>query len=108
MFAFPQNQGYVPSIRVAGKWLVEMGFACGDRVRLTAKNGKITIHKKVAACRIILFNFTLSGLVASCCGQSLVIDVALVTILPVIASEVTLQASVTQPAHFGPLFNYMS
>jgi hypothetical protein len=46
VFAFPQNNGYVPSIRVAGKWLAEMGFAYGDRVRLTAQNGKITIHKK--------------------------------------------------------------
>jgi hypothetical protein len=46
VFAFPQNQGYVPSIRVAGKWLAEMGFVCGDRVTLTAENGKITIDKK--------------------------------------------------------------
>jgi hypothetical protein len=36
----------VPSIRVAGKWLAEMGFACGDRVRLTAENGKITLRSK--------------------------------------------------------------
>jgi Fe2+ transport system protein FeoA len=36
----------VPSIRVAGKRLEEMGFACGDRVRLIVENGKITIHKK--------------------------------------------------------------
>ena len=46
MFAFPQNNGYVPSIRVSGKWLAEMGFAYGDKVRLIAENGKITIHKK--------------------------------------------------------------
>lgn len=46
VFAFPQNSGYVPSIRVAGKWLAEMGFVCGDRVTLTAENGKITIHKR--------------------------------------------------------------
>jgi hypothetical protein len=46
VFAFPQNQGYVPSIRVAGKWLADMGFAYGDRVRLTANNGRITIRKK--------------------------------------------------------------
>jgi hypothetical protein len=46
VFAFPQNNGYVPSIRVAGKWLAEMGFACGDRVKLTAENGKITIQKQ--------------------------------------------------------------
>jgi len=46
VFAFPQNNGYVPSIRVAGKWLAEMGFACGDRVTLTAENGKITIDRK--------------------------------------------------------------
>jgi len=49
VFAFPQNQGYVPSIRVAVKWLAEMGFACGDRVTLTAENGEITIHKKQPA-----------------------------------------------------------
>ena len=46
VFAFPQNNGYVPSIRVAGKWLTEMGFVCGDRVTLTAENGKITIDRK--------------------------------------------------------------
>jgi hypothetical protein len=46
VFAFPQNNGYVPSIRVAGKWLAEMGFTYGDRVKLTAENGKITIQKK--------------------------------------------------------------
>ena len=46
VFAFPQNNGYVPSIRVAGKWLAEIGFACGDRVRLTAENGTITIRKQ--------------------------------------------------------------
>ncbi len=49
VFAFPQNNGYVPSIRVAGKWLAEMGFACGDRVTLTAEDGKITIDKKQPA-----------------------------------------------------------
>jgi hypothetical protein len=46
VFAFPQNNGYVPSIRVAGKWLAEMGFAYGDRVKLTAENGEITIRKQ--------------------------------------------------------------
>jgi len=49
VFAFPQNNGYVPSIRVAGKWLAEIGFVCGDRVTLTAENGKITIHKNQPA-----------------------------------------------------------
>jgi len=49
VFAFPQNNGYVPSIRVAGKWLAEIGFACGDRVTLTAENGRITIHRKQPA-----------------------------------------------------------
>ncbi len=47
MFAFPQNNGYVPSIRVAGKWLAEMGFAYGDRVTLIAENGTITIRKQL-------------------------------------------------------------
>jgi hypothetical protein len=46
VFAFPQNNGYVPSIRVAGKWLAEMGFVYGDKVTLTAENGKITISRK--------------------------------------------------------------
>ena len=46
VFAFPQNNGYVPSIRVAGKWLAEMGFVCGDRVTLTAENGEIIIRKQ--------------------------------------------------------------
>jgi hypothetical protein len=46
VFAFPQNNGYVPSIRVAGKWLYEMGFVYGDRVTLTAENGIITILRK--------------------------------------------------------------
>ena len=46
VFAFPQNNSYVPSIRVAGKWLAEMGFVCGDRVTLTAENGTIIIRKQ--------------------------------------------------------------
>jgi len=45
VFAFPQNEGYVPSIRVAGKWLTEIGFDYGDGVRLIAENGKITIYR---------------------------------------------------------------
>ena len=49
VFAFPQNNGYVPSIRVAGKWLAEMGFVCGDRVTLNAEDGEIIIHKKQPA-----------------------------------------------------------
>jgi hypothetical protein len=52
VFAFPQNNGYVPSIRVAGKWLAEMGFVCGDRVTLTAENGKIIIDKKQPASEL--------------------------------------------------------
>jgi hypothetical protein len=46
VFAFPQDGGYVPSIRVTGKWLQEMGFALGDRVKLTAENGSISLRKE--------------------------------------------------------------
>lgn len=43
---FPQNgDGYVPSIRVAGKWLNEFGFDIGDTVILTASQGLIVIRK---------------------------------------------------------------
>jgi hypothetical protein len=52
VFAFPQNNGYVPSIRVAGKWLAEMGFVYGDRVTLIAENGIITICRKQPASEL--------------------------------------------------------
>ena len=45
VFAFPQNNGYVPSIRVAGKWLKNVGFNYGDKVLLIATEGEIVIRK---------------------------------------------------------------
>ncbi len=45
--AFPQGgNGYVPAIRVAGKWLHEFGFGIGDTVILSASEGLIVIKKK--------------------------------------------------------------
>lgn len=44
--AFPQNDDYVPSIRVAGKWLAEEGFPFGTEVQLTALEGRIIIERK--------------------------------------------------------------
>ncbi|GEM_PF-4258506 len=46
VIGFPQNgSGYVPSIRVAGKWLNEFGFDIGDTVILTASKGLIVLRK---------------------------------------------------------------
>ncbi|MDI6813920.1 MAG: SymE family type I addiction module toxin [Dehalococcoidales bacterium] len=44
--AFPQRENYVPSIRVAGKWLGRFGFQLGDEVTLTAIEGQIVITRK--------------------------------------------------------------
>ena len=44
--SFPQRGEYVPSVRVAGKWLRSFNFKLGDKVVLVAKEGKITITKK--------------------------------------------------------------
>ncbi len=44
--SFPQRSEYVPSIRVAGKWLKKFGLALGDKVVLVATEGKIFITKK--------------------------------------------------------------
>jgi|APFre7841882654_1041346.scaffolds.fasta_scaffold21219_3 hypothetical protein len=46
VYGFPEHEGYVPSIRVTGKWLVEVGFGLGDKVNLSAKNGKIVIERR--------------------------------------------------------------
>jgi hypothetical protein len=40
------NCQYVPSIRVAGKWLRRFGFELGDEVTLTATQGQILIIRK--------------------------------------------------------------
>ena len=46
VIAFPQGGNeYVPSVRVAGKWLNEFGFDIGDTVILKASQGKILIRK---------------------------------------------------------------
>lgn len=47
VFQFPQGDGYVPAVRVAGKWLKEAGFDLGDGVTLKAGDGKIEIKKEV-------------------------------------------------------------
>ncbi len=44
--SFPQRSEYVPSVRVAGKWLRQFGFSLGDEVVLVATEGKILITKK--------------------------------------------------------------
>lgn len=44
--SFPQKDEYVPSVRVAGKWLKALGFALGDEVVLVATKGRILITKK--------------------------------------------------------------
>lgn len=44
--SFPQGGTHVPSVRVAGKWLGQFGFQLGDRVTLTAIEGRIIIIKK--------------------------------------------------------------
>ena len=43
---FPQNDNYVPGIRVAGKWLAVHGFPYGTEVQLTASEGRIIIERK--------------------------------------------------------------
>jgi hypothetical protein len=43
---FPQNDNYVPGIRVAGRWLAELGFPYGTEVQLTASEGRIIIERK--------------------------------------------------------------
>lgn len=42
----PQDDGYVPWVRVAGKWLRDAGFDYGDRVLLIAMEGEIVIRKQ--------------------------------------------------------------
>jgi hypothetical protein len=42
---FPQNNAYVPGIRIAGKWLSGFEFNFGDSVKITAKENIITIEK---------------------------------------------------------------
>lgn len=39
----PQGKNYVPSIRVAGKWLIEAGFNLGDKIQMKVENGSIII-----------------------------------------------------------------
>ncbi len=50
VIAFPQGgNGYVPSIRVAGKWLNQFGFGIGDTVILSASEGLIVLRKDQGA-----------------------------------------------------------
>jgi hypothetical protein len=44
--AFPQGAGYVPSIKVAGKWLRDFGFELGDEVLLIAGPGRLYIVRR--------------------------------------------------------------
>jgi len=43
--SFPQGDGYVPSVRVAGKWLADFGFEVGREVVLVAREGEILIRR---------------------------------------------------------------
>lgn len=45
VYGFPQNNEYVPAIRVVGKWLNYFGFEFDDKVILIAEENKITIQK---------------------------------------------------------------
>jgi hypothetical protein len=40
------NAEYVPSIRVAGKWLRRFGFEIGNEVELIATDGQIQIKRR--------------------------------------------------------------
>ena len=43
--ALPQNQKYVPFIRIAGEWLLSFGFSREDKVFVKAENERIVIEK---------------------------------------------------------------
>ena len=45
---FPQGGEHVPSIRVAGKWLLQFGFQFGDEIVLTAERDQVIIARKEA------------------------------------------------------------
>ena len=40
-----QGKGFVPLIRISGKYLCEYDLNIGDRIELTLSKGEITIHK---------------------------------------------------------------
>jgi len=42
---FPQGNKYVPGIRIAGKYLKNLGFSFRDEVIITCEQGQITIQK---------------------------------------------------------------
>ncbi|MCL5960666.1 MAG: type I toxin-antitoxin system SymE family toxin [Chloroflexi bacterium] len=44
--ALSDREDYVPSIRVAGKWLRRFGFELGEEVTLTASQDRIVIIRK--------------------------------------------------------------
>jgi len=43
--SLPQNQKYVPFIRIAGDWLLLFGFEREDKVLVKAENERIIIEK---------------------------------------------------------------
>ena len=43
--SLPQNQKYVPFIRIAGEWLMLFGFGREDKVLVKAENERIVIEK---------------------------------------------------------------
>jgi len=40
-----QGNGFVPLIRITGKYLCDYDLNIGDRIELTLSKGEITIHK---------------------------------------------------------------
>ena len=40
-----QGKGYVPYIKIAGKYLSRYGLEIGDKVEVTISQGEILIHK---------------------------------------------------------------
>ena len=40
-----QGKGFVPLIRISGKYLNDYDLNIGDRIELTLSKGEITIHK---------------------------------------------------------------
>jgi hypothetical protein len=45
---FPQGKSYVPGVRVAGKYLLNLGFKIGDEVLITPnEDGSLNIRRVV-------------------------------------------------------------
>ena len=43
--SLPQNEKYVPFIRIAGEWLTSFGFGREDKVLVKAENERIVIER---------------------------------------------------------------